>query len=53
MVRYSQIGEEPIDSPPGHIQSKKQLKIEKWIVPEGGESHGSSAVGGGQEETTE
>ena len=53
MVRCSQIGEEPIESPPEFIQGKKPFQIENRIVPEGGESHGSSAEGGGKEQTIE
>lgn len=53
MIRYSQIGGKPIKSPPEFIWGKSNFKIEKRIVPEGGESHGSSAEGGGKEQTIE
>ena len=33
--------------------AKNEVKIKKRIVPEGGESHGSSAEGGGKEQTIE
>ena len=52
MVRYSQIGKEPIGSKSEDSQVGSNEKKEKRIVPEGGDSHGSSAEGGGQEPRT-
>ena len=52
MVRYSQIGKEPIGSKSEDSQVGSNEKKEKRIVPEGGDSHGSSAAGGGQEPRT-